>query len=43
MKVDQNKYKCRIPGCYYEGYAPMLRVHMKMAHDITIVDEEENK
>ena len=40
MKVDQHKYKCKIPGCYYEGYKPMLRKHLYMAHGIEIVDED---
>jgi hypothetical protein len=34
-----DKVKCKL--CYYKGHPPMLRLHMKWAHDITI--EEENK
>jgi len=39
--TDKGKIKCKL--CNYRGHKPLMRKHLYWAHDITIVDEEENK
>ena len=40
IKVDERKYECKVPGCYYKGYKPLMRLHLYMAHGIDIREEE---